>query len=75
MKEQINNNFKHHAPKGNQVEKYERLRNEARALAHLIDDFCPNSREKSLAITKLEEAIMWSNASIARNEWYENNNS
>ena len=25
-------------------------------------------REKSLAMTKLEEAVMWANASIARNE-------
>ena len=27
---------------------------------------CPESREASLAITKLEEAIMWANAAIAR---------
>ncbi|WP_419715896.1 DUF7681 family protein [Bacillus cereus] len=26
-----------------------------------------NSREKSLALTKLEEAVFWGNASIARN--------
>ena len=36
-------------------------------LAYLIDDLCPKSREKSLAITKIEEAMMWANASIARN--------
>lgn len=28
----------------------------------------PNSREKSLAMTKLEECVMWANVSIARNE-------
>ena len=28
---------------------------------------CPEGRELSLAMTKLEEAMMWGNASIARN--------
>lgn len=64
----IENNFKYHTPKGNQTERYESLRNKAKELAHLIDDLCPNSREKSLAQTNLEQAVMWANASIARNE-------
>ena len=33
-----------------------------------IQGECPESREKSLAFTKLEECIMWANAAIARNE-------
>jgi hypothetical protein len=33
----------------------------------LINDLCPESREKSLAITNLEQAVMWANAAIARN--------
>jgi hypothetical protein len=37
-------------------------------LAAYISEKCPESREKSLAITKIEEAVMWANASIARNE-------
>jgi len=37
-------------------------------LAFDIEHFCPDSREKSVAITKLEESIMWANAAIARNE-------
>lgn len=68
MNQQIENNFKYHAPKDGQVEKYTDIREEAKKLAHVIDDLCPGSREKSLAITKLEEAVMWANASIARNE-------
>jgi hypothetical protein len=60
--------FTYHAPKGDQPARYEELRNEARLLAVTIDDFCPESREKSLAITRLEEAVFWANASIARNE-------
>lgn len=67
MNEQIENNFKYHTPKEGQPEKYDSLRNKAKELAYLIDELCPNSREKSLAVTKLEEAIMWANASVARN--------
>lgn len=63
----IENNFKYHAPKEGQPEKYEAIREKAKELAYLFDAECPNSREKSLAFTKLEEAVMWANASIARN--------
>ena len=65
---QIKNNFMYHKPKPGQPEKYEQLRSEGKILAMLIEESCPDSREKSIAITKLEEAIMWANASIARNE-------
>lgn len=68
MNNQIENNFMYHKPKDGQNEKYEALRSKAKELAYLIDDVCPNSRERSLAFTKLEEAVMWANASIARNE-------
>lgn len=63
----IENNFKYHAPKEGQPEKYTALREKAKELAYLIEELCPNSREKSLAMTKLEESIMWANASVARN--------
>lgn len=63
----IENNFKYHSPKDGQPEKYTSLRDKGKEFAYMIEEFCPNSREKSLAITKLEEAIMWANASIARN--------
>ena len=68
MAERINNNFKYHAPKDEQPEKYEKIRNHARGMASLLLNMCPPSRELSLALTKLEEAVMWANASIARNE-------
>lgn len=66
--EQIINNFTYHKPIGTQPERYDSLRAEARTLAFKIQTHCPESREKSLALTKLEEAIMWANAAIARNE-------
>ncbi|CDN44855.1 Uncharacterized protein BN871_FT_00070 [Paenibacillus sp. P22] len=67
MSQQIENNFKYHAPKEGQPEKYEKIRNLAKELAYLIDAEVPNSREKSLAMTNLEQAVMWANAGIARN--------
>ncbi|MDY7224654.1 Acb2/Tad1 domain-containing protein [Halalkalibacterium halodurans] len=67
MNQQIENNFTYHPPKEGQPEKYTAIREKAKELALLIDQECPNSREKSLAITRLEEVVMWANASIARN--------
>lgn len=67
MNEKLENNFKYHEPKEGQPEKYNKLRNKAKELAYLIDELCPDSREKSVAITKLEEASMWANSAIARN--------
>lgn len=65
--EYIENNFKHHTPKQGQPEKYEAIREKAKELAYLIEEVCPNSREKSVAMTNLETTVMWANASIARN--------
>lgn len=65
--EKIENNFRYHPPKTNQPERYEAIRDHAKIFALLVDELCPDSREKSLAFTKLEEAVMWANASIARN--------
>ena len=67
MDETIENNFMYHAPKEGQPEKYNALREKAKELAYLMADLCPISREKSLALTQLEQAVMWANASIARN--------
>lgn len=64
----IENAFDYHPPKGRQPEMYARIRNRAKALAYVIEGAVPDSREKSLAMTKLEEAVMWANAGIARNE-------
>lgn len=66
--QQIENNFSYHPPKEDQVGRYEDIRSEAKRFALLIAMACPNSREKSLALTNLEQAVMWANASIARNE-------
>ncbi len=64
----VNNVFSYHKPFGNQPERYQALRDKAKELATLIEESCPNSREKSVAITNLQQSVMWANASIAINE-------
>lgn len=64
---ELENRFKYHSPKEGQPEKYTAIREKAKELAHMIDELCPNSREKSVAQINLEQSVMWANASIARN--------
>lgn len=64
----LRNSFTYHPPKEGQNDKYVELRDHAHRLALDINDLVPESREKSLAITKLEECIMWANKGIACNE-------
>lgn len=64
----LDNIYIYHAPKEGQPEKYEAIRAKAKEFAEIIMELCPVSREQSLAFTKLEESVMWANASIARND-------
>lgn len=69
MNPQIENNFKYHPPKDElTANKHDATRFHCKVLADFFDRCLPNSREKSLAMTKLEEAMMWANAAIARNQ-------
>jgi len=65
----ITNRFTYHPPKGSaQVEDYSKIRQGAKAFAEYINANVPESREKSLAITHLEEVVFWANAAIARED-------
>lgn len=64
----LENRFTYHPPKADQALRYEMIRDRAHNLAAFINEKCPDSREKSLAVTHLEDAVMWANAAIARNE-------
>ena len=66
--DEIKKRFTYHPPVRDQAQRYELIRNNGLELANLLNMYCPESRELSLAITKLEEAVFWANASIARNE-------
>ena len=62
----LNNRFTYHPPKNGQQAKYELLRKLGKELAEHIVELVPEGRECSLAVTKVEESIMWANAGIAR---------
>jgi hypothetical protein len=58
--------FLYHPPEPEQAEVYVSVRDLGHLLALLIEDVALPSRERSLAMTHIEEAVMWANASIAR---------
>ena len=49
--------FTYHPPKPGRPESYTAIREAAHDLAIMIDDLCPDSREKALLQPKLEEAF------------------
>lgn len=63
--DQIRNTFTYHAPTASQVARYQNLRDKAMELGLMINRYCPESREKSIALTKLQEAVQMANAAIA----------
>ncbi len=60
-------NMTNHRPTDQEINVIEELRESAIELGDHIEQVCPQSRERSLAITNLEQALMWAVASIARN--------
>lgn len=48
-----------HSPNGRQIDSIEELRAIAKTYGSLIIRDTPMSREQSLALTKLEESVMW----------------
>lgn len=70
MNPAIVHNFTYHGRRG-RVADFTAIREKAKELAELIDktveeDAPQGGREKALAITKIEEAVMWANAALAR---------
>ena len=61
------NRFTYHAPSPEAAILHVDARGKGLDLALWLDINLPESREKSLAITHLEEVIFWANAAIARN--------
>lgn len=64
--DELKNRFEYHAPDDIKRVAHERVRNELLAVGRLIVAMTPESREQSLAITHLEDAMFWANAAIAR---------
>ena len=65
---QVQRSFTYQPPKDDQPARYVILREHAKAFAHLLLEFVPPSRERSVALTRLEESVMWANKAIAVNE-------
>lgn len=66
--QEICNRFTYHAPKLDQEERYKRLRALLRDVAVEIVMKTRTSREQSLALTHLEQAMFYANAAVARRE-------
>lgn len=60
--------FTYHAPFGDQKDRYQRIRDAGKALAAVITECSPPSREQSLALTSVQQAVQWANSAIAINE-------
>ena len=68
-REDLRNRFTFHPAAGTPKEgSHEAVRALCLGVAYELNDNLPEGREKSLAITHLEEVMMWSNAAIARNQ-------
>ena len=66
-KADIENRFTFHPADAAKGILHSEIRNTLGTLAQIINVKVPEGREKSLAITHLEEAMFWANAAIARN--------
>jgi len=61
----LDTHFVHHPPKSGQLEKHQALRDAARQFAGLILEICPDSPEKTHALTWVQQAMMNGNAAIS----------
>lgn len=68
-KSDIEHRFTYHPPKDDvQTGRFESVRSSIKDLAHHLDIICPDSWEKDESFKRLDAAMFWANASIARNE-------
>lgn len=67
-KSELESIFTYHKPIDDQPQRYESIREMAKGFATMVETLCPPSRERSLAITSIQQSVMWANAAIAINE-------
>ena len=66
QKDQVVNRFEYHEVTTADIERMRMLRERAVELAAAIMVLAPDGREKSLALTNLEQTLFWANAGISR---------
>ena len=66
VSERIDNDFRYHPATEETAPKHEFVRAVCRRAANELLEVVPAGRKQSLALTKLEEAMFWANAGIAR---------
>lgn len=57
--------FTNHPPFGDQIDRYQKIRQKAKEFADLIIDSSSSSAEQTLAIRSIQSAVFYANASIA----------
>ena len=63
----LSNDFRfHEKSRQERASEHEQVRSGCLGLAELVLSVVPSGREQSLALTKIEEAMFWANAGIAR---------
>lgn len=65
MNDELENRFRYHKPTAEKVVQHEATRAAFREIAEKLAEL-PATREQALALTHLEESLMWANAAIAR---------
>lgn len=65
--EDLTGRFRFHRATEAKATQHTLVRQKCYDLALELNDLLPDGREKSLAITHLEEVMFWGNAAIARN--------
>lgn len=64
----IDKPYAYHKPSSRGLEAITRLREKFSEVDRMIKEVCPNTRERSLALTKNEETAMWAIKSVVMHD-------
>lgn len=67
--EDINEYFTYHAPKGDQIERYQKIRDAAKQFATVLVENTPISADQTATIRLLRQVVMSANQSIALEDY------
>jgi hypothetical protein len=68
MQDDIDYRIDYREPTSEKTKRHEVVRAAFKDLMRQVSEKTPPGREQSVALTKLEEAMFWTNAAIARDE-------